>query len=46
MSKTVMLIHGAWLTPAAWGLFRARYEARGYKVTAPHWPLEDVPSAR
>jgi hypothetical protein len=31
MSKTVMLIHGAWLTPAAWSLFRARYEARGYE---------------
>lgn len=43
MSKTVMLIHGAWLTPAAWGPFRGRYESRGHKVVAPPWPLEDQP---
>lgn len=43
MSKTVMLIHGAWLTPASWEKFRQRYEARGYTVVAPPWPLEDQP---
>jgi pimeloyl-ACP methyl ester carboxylesterase len=43
MTKTVMLIHGAWLTPAAWEKFRGRYEAKGYTVVAPPWPLEDVP---
>jgi len=43
MSNTVMLIHGAWLTPAAWDLFRSRYEAQGYTVIAPPWPLEDHP---
>jgi pimeloyl-ACP methyl ester carboxylesterase len=43
MSKTVMLIHGAWLTPASWNLFRHRYEARGYTVVIPPWPLADRP---
>ena len=43
MSKTIMLIHGAWLTPASWDLFRARYEAQGYTVLAPPWPFEDRP---
>lgn len=43
MSNTVMLIHGAWLTPAGWSLFQSRYESRGYKVHAPAWPMEDVP---
>ena len=40
-----MLIHGAWLTPASWDLFRGRYEAEGYTVVAPPWPLEDRPIA-
>jgi pimeloyl-ACP methyl ester carboxylesterase len=40
-----MLIHGAWLTPAAWDLFRVRYEAQGYTVVAPAWPLQDRPIA-
>jgi alpha-beta hydrolase superfamily lysophospholipase len=43
MSKSVMLIHGAWLTPLAWEHFRRRYEDRGYRVAAPPWPLEDAP---
>ncbi|WP_199243233.1 triacylglycerol lipase [Vitiosangium sp. GDMCC 1.1324] len=40
-SKTIVLIHGAWLNPAAWEGFRARYEARGFKVIAPAWPYLD-----
>ncbi len=43
MSRTIMLIHGAWLTPACWDLFRAHYEAKGYNIVAPPWPLENVP---
>jgi pimeloyl-ACP methyl ester carboxylesterase len=45
MSKTVMLIHGAWLTPAAFDLFRGRYEAQGHTVVTPPWPLCDRPIA-
>jgi pimeloyl-ACP methyl ester carboxylesterase len=45
MSETVMLIHGAWLTPSAWSGFRERYEARGHQVIAPTWPLMNRPIA-
>ena len=41
MSRTVMLIHGAWLNSASWASFKARYEARGFTVTAPDWPWDD-----
>jgi pimeloyl-ACP methyl ester carboxylesterase len=41
MSKTIALIHGAWLTPASWDLFRGRYESQGYTVVVPPWPFED-----
>jgi pimeloyl-ACP methyl ester carboxylesterase len=43
MSNTIVLVHGAWLTPASWDRFRARYEAVGYTVVAPAWPLLDRP---
>ena len=43
MSTTVMFIHGAWLTPAAWDLFRGRFEQKGVRTVAPAWPYEDVP---
>ncbi|MFT4172047.1 MAG: alpha/beta hydrolase [Rhodocyclaceae bacterium] len=43
MSRTVMLIHGAWLTPASWDKFRARFSEQGYRVLAPAWPLLDGP---
>jgi len=41
MSKTIMLIHGAWLNSRAWEGFKARYEARGYTVLTPDWPYDD-----
>jgi len=41
MSKTIMLIHGAWLNSRSWEGFKARYEAQGYQVVAPDWPLDD-----
>jgi pimeloyl-ACP methyl ester carboxylesterase len=41
MTSTVMLIHGAWLTPASWRGFKQRYEARGLHVVAPPWPFDD-----
>lgn len=43
MSKTIVLIHGAWLTPLSWGRFKRRFEAAGYNVVAPPWPHEDMP---
>lgn len=43
MTSTVMLIHGAWLTPGSWRGFKQRYEARGLRVVAPPWPFDDRP---
>lgn len=43
MSKTVLFIHGAWLTPSVWEPWRAHYEAQGYRTVAPAWPLLDRP---
>jgi len=43
MTVTVMLIHGAWLTPSAWDRFRQRFEAAGMTVAAPPWPYCDRP---
>lgn len=36
--KTIVLIHGLWVTPRSWENFKRRYEARGYNVLAPAWP--------
>lgn len=43
MTNTIMLVHGAWLTPDCWDGFKARYEAKGYTVHAPAWPYDDRP---
>lgn len=41
MTKTIMLIHGAWLNSVSWEGFKARYEAKGYTVVAPDWPYDN-----
>lgn len=43
MTKTVMFVHGAWLTPLAWNEWRAVFEAAGYETVAPTWPHMDRP---
>lgn len=40
---TVVLIHGAWMSPSCWNKFKGRYEAKGYTCIAPPWPYEDRP---
>lgn len=46
MTKTIVLIHGAWLNSLSWEKVKARYEANGYTVLTPDWPLDDrAPSA-
>ncbi len=45
MTRTIVLIHGAWMTPLCWEGFVRRYEARGYRVIAPAWPYDDRPVA-
>lgn len=44
-SKTIVLIHGAWLDSRSWSKFRARYEQSGYQVIAPEWPLHKTERA-
>ena len=41
MAKTILLVHGAWVTPACWDLFRVRLEGFGYNTLAPAWPKVD-----
>lgn len=41
MTKTIMLIHGAWLNSKGWEHWKARYEARGFTVHAPDWPGDE-----
>jgi pimeloyl-ACP methyl ester carboxylesterase len=41
MTKTIMLIHGAWLNSASWAPWKARYEAKGYTVVTPDWPHDE-----
>ena len=42
MTRTVILIHGAWLSPVAWDGFADRYRKLGYEVLAPTWPGETL----
>jgi pimeloyl-ACP methyl ester carboxylesterase len=42
MTDTIVLIHGAWMTPRSWEPFREFYEASGYHVLTPAWPHLDA----
>jgi pimeloyl-ACP methyl ester carboxylesterase len=37
-TKTIVLIHGLWMTPRSWEKWIGRYESRGHRVLAPAWP--------
>ncbi|WP_413582854.1 alpha/beta hydrolase [Bdellovibrio sp. HCB288] len=39
--KTVVLIHGAWMTPISWDGFKKYFEEQGFNVITPTWPLMD-----
>jgi len=45
MAGTIVLVHGAWMTPGCWSGFISRYRDRGYTVVAPAWPYDDRPVA-
>lgn len=45
MTKTIMLVHGAWLNGHGWEGWKAHYEAKGYSVHTPSWPYDDRPPA-
>jgi pimeloyl-ACP methyl ester carboxylesterase len=37
-SKTIVLIHGLWMTPESWDLFKEYFQRRDYQVLTPAWP--------
>lgn len=43
MPRTVVFLHGAWVTPSCWDPFLGFFEARGYRCLAPAWPGKDRP---
>lgn len=36
--KTILLIHGLWVTPTSWRNFQHHYESMGHSVIAAPWP--------
>ena len=40
-SKTIVLIHGAWLNASSWEKWKSHYENKGYTVVAPDWPQDE-----
>src|SRR5512133_2928600 len=38
MNKTIVFVHGAWMTPLCWEKFVGFFEGRGYGCIAPAWP--------
>lgn len=44
-SKTIVFVHGAWMTPGCWDDFRKPFEAAGYSCHAPAWPTIDSGAA-
>jgi pimeloyl-ACP methyl ester carboxylesterase len=41
MSKTILLVHGAWVTTSCWNNFKNLLEAKGHEVVVPAWPYVD-----
>lgn len=41
-SKTIVLIHGMFATARGWDAWIKFFEAKGYKVYAPAWPLHEA----
>ena len=41
MTRTIVFIHGGWVTPACWDPFVSFFEASGYRCLAPAWPGKD-----
>src|SRR3989338_963560 len=45
MKKTVVFIHGAWMTPLCWQKFISFFETKGFRCLAPSWPYNERPLA-
>ena len=44
MKKTIVFIHGAWLTSLSWENFKGFFEHKGYATLAPEWPYQSSPA--
>ena len=42
-NKTIVFIHGMFMTPLCWEHWIDRYQAKGYHCSAPAWPGRDKP---
>jgi pimeloyl-ACP methyl ester carboxylesterase len=43
VARSIVLLHGAWVTAACWEQMEPWFEARGYRTLAPNWPGKDRP---
>ena len=43
MARTIVFIHGAWVTPLCWEKFTGYFSGRGYNCITPAWPFRDQP---
>ena len=41
-SKTLLFIHGMYMTPKCWENWRDHFQAEGYRCLAPGWPGRDL----
>lgn len=41
MTRTVVFVHGGWITARCWDPFVSYFEARGFRCLAPAWPGKD-----
>lgn len=41
-SKTIIFIHGMYLTPKVWQPWEEYFQAQGYETHAPAWPLHEL----
>ena len=41
MKRTIVFLHGAWMTSRCWDPFVSFFEAKGYACVAPSWPYKD-----
>jgi alpha-beta hydrolase superfamily lysophospholipase len=42
-SKTVVFVHGMYMTPLCWEQWVERFQSKGYRSLAPAWPGRDQP---
>jgi pimeloyl-ACP methyl ester carboxylesterase len=45
-TRSVVFIHGMFMTPTCWDAWQARFQSQGWKTQAPAWPEHDLPIER